>query len=128
MSSSLTDPIDGGTHVDFGPVRLDFAPIGDGRIKRLVYPAGMRWSVDLQPLAKTETCEHAHAGFLAQGGIRFEFPDGCVQDYTAPAFVNVAPGHDAFITGDTDAVLIEVDFERDTLDRLGLESKHSHDN
>ena len=41
--------------------------VGDARIKRMVYPPGMRWSTDLKPLAGTELCEHAHAGFLAQG-------------------------------------------------------------
>lgn len=126
MNDDLTAPLDGATHVTFGPVEIDFAPVGDARIKRLIYPAGMRWSTDIKPLAKTDTCEHAHAGFLVQGGIRFEFPDGCVLDFNAPAFVDVAPGHDALITGDVDAVLIETDFERDTISRLGVDAEHRH--
>ncbi len=126
MSDAINGPIEGAERITFGPVTIDVSPVGDARIKRMSYPAGMRWSTDIKPLAGTDTCEHAHAGFLAQGGIRFEYPDGCVVDYTAPAIVEVAPGHDALITGDTDAVLIEVDFLGQTVDRLGLAAQHEH--
>jgi len=38
----------------------------------------------------------------------------------------VAPGHDAVVVGDVAAVLIEVDFETDTVNRLGLPASHQH--
>lgn len=101
--------------------------IGDARIKRMVYPPGMRWSTDLKPIVGTERCEHAHAGFLAEGSLRFEFDDGCSLQYLAPAIVDVAPGHDAFVVGDVPAVLIEVDFETATVERLGVAERHHHD-
>ena len=56
-------------HQTFGPVEIDVVSVGDARIKRAIYPAGLRWSVDLRPLAGTETCQHAHAGFLAHGAL-----------------------------------------------------------
>ena len=127
MSEAVTSPMSGATHVTFGPVEIDVVPVGDARIKRLVYPPGMRWSTDIGPLVGTERCEHAHAGFLAQGQLHFEFADGCVTEYTAPAVVDVAPGHDAWVVGDEAAVLIEVDFEATTIPRLGLADRHQHD-
>jgi hypothetical protein len=127
MSEVITRPIDGATHVTFGPVEIDVVPVGDARIKRLIYPAGMRWSTDIGPLVHTERCEHAHAGFLAHGQLHFEFADGCVVEYVAPAVVDVAPGHDAWVVGDEAAVLIEVDFEATTIPRLGLADRHLHD-
>lgn len=48
------------------------------------------------------------------------------QQLTAPAVVNVAPGHDAWVPGDEPAVLIEDDLEGDTVVRLGLASEHHH--
>ena len=54
---------------------------------------------------------HQHAGFLMEGSLHFEFADGCTLKYVAPAVVDVAPGHDAWVVGDGPAVLIEVDFE-----------------
>ena len=110
----------------FGPVEIDIVHVGDARIKRSVYPAGLRWSVDLRPLIGGDLCRHAHAGFLAAGTLHFEYPDGCVVELSAPAVVDVAPGHDAWVVGGSPAVLVEVDFEGDTIARLGVADEHHH--
>ncbi len=116
----------GAEHQTFGPVEIDVVTVGDARVKRAIYPPGLRWSVDLRPLVGTETCQHAHAGFLAHGALNFEYPDGCVVELQAPAVVDVAPGHDAWVPGDQPAVLIEIDFLGDTIARLGLADDHRH--
>jgi hypothetical protein len=126
MSDAPASPVAGASHVTFGPVEIDVGEVGDARIKRMVYPAGMRWSTDIRPLAGTERCEHAHAGYLAEGALKFEFEDGCTLEFTAPAIVDVAPGHDAWVVGDGRAVLIEVDFETTTIPRLGMPDAHRH--
>ena len=33
---------------------IDVSPAGDGRIKRVIYPAGFRWSRDMKPISGTE--------------------------------------------------------------------------
>jgi hypothetical protein len=123
---ALLAPMTGAEHQTFGPVEIDVVRVGDARIKRSVYPAGMRWSVDLRPLVGTEQCSHAHVGFLAAGALHFEYPDGCQLAFSAPAVVDVAPGHDAWVAGDEPAVFIEVDFEADTVSRLGVAGEHHH--
>ena len=123
----LFAPLQGTEHLTYGPVDIELARVGDARLKRMIYPPGMRWSTDLKPLVGTELCLHAHAGFLAHGALHFEFPDGCVVDVTAPAVVDVAPGHDAWVVGDSPAVFIEVDFERSTIERLGVAADHRHE-
>jgi hypothetical protein len=77
-------------------------------------------------LVGTDTCRHAHAGFLAHGALRFEYPDGCVVELNAPAVVDIAPGHDASVQSDEPAVVIEVDYEADTTTRLGVADEHRH--
>jgi hypothetical protein len=126
MSEGTGMPVTGARHVTFGPVEIDVGEVGDARIKRMVYPPGMRWSTDLQPLVGTARCEHAHAGFLIEGALHFEFEDGCVLEFAAPAIVEVAPGHDAWVVGEEPAVLFEVDFEATTIPRLGLREAHVH--
>jgi hypothetical protein len=116
----------GAEHQTFGPVEIDVVSVGDARVKRAIYPAGLRWSVDLRPLSGTETCQHAHVGFLAHGALNFEFPDGCVVELQAPAVVDISPGHDAWVPGDEPAVLIEVDYLGDTVARLGVAAGHQH--
>ena len=123
----LTAPIPGADSRLVGGVQLDIVRTGTGRIKRAIYPAGFRWSTNMKPITHTETCEHAHVGFLARGRIHVHFPDGCVQEYEAPAALAIEPGHDAWVMGDEPAVLIEVDLEGDTIARFGLPTAHRHD-
>ena len=123
---SLTAPIAGADSRIVGGVQLDIVRTGTGRIKRAIYPAGFRWSTHMKPVTGTDTCMHAHVGFLARGRIHVHFPDGCVQEYEAPAALVIEPGHDAWVMGDEPAVLIEVDFEGDTISRFGLPAAHRH--
>jgi hypothetical protein len=95
-------------------------------VRRAIYPVGFRWSVDIKPHVDTDLCQHAHVGFLARGRIHVEFRDGCVRAFTAPQVVAIEPDHDAWVAGDEPAVLIEVDFERETLHKLGLPIRHRH--
>ena len=116
----------GATSREVGGVRLDVAPAGQARVKRMIYPAGFRWSKAMKPLVGTDRCMHAHAGFLARGEIHMEYPDGCVVKYKAPQVVAIEPGHDGWVVGKEAVVLIEIDFEGDTVSRLGMRDQHGH--
>jgi hypothetical protein len=109
-----------------GGVRLDVGRAGAARVKRMVYPPGFRWSVHMKPLVDTDLCMHAHVGFLTQGEIHIEYPDGCVVEHKAPQIVAIEPGHDGWVVGKEPVVLIEFDFERDTIERLGMPAAHRH--
>jgi hypothetical protein len=122
----LLAPIEGSEQRSVGGVRLDVKRAGDARVKRMVYPAGFRWSANMKPQVDTDYCMHAHVGFLARGEIHIEYDDGCVVEYKAPQVVSIEPGHDGWVVGREPAVLIEFDFERDTVDRLGMPRRHRH--
>ena len=124
--SVLTAPIKGATSREVGGVRLDVASAGEARVKRLIYPPGFRWSTAMKPIVKTDRCMHAHAGFLAQGEIHIEYPDGCVIEYKAPQVVAIEPGHDGWVVGKEPVVLIEFEFESNTIARLGMPAEHRH--
>lgn len=40
--------------------------------------------------------------------------------------VAIEPGHDGWVVGEEPAVLIEFEFERETVRRLGLPETHTH--
>ncbi|MGE0042445.1 MAG: hypothetical protein AB7H88_10070 [Vicinamibacterales bacterium] len=126
MSDALVAALPGADHREFGGMSLDIVRAGDGRVKRMIYPAGFRWSERIRPIVGTDTCEHVHVGFLARGEIEVTFPDGCATRYTAPAVLAIEPGHDALVGGDG-AVIIEFDFEGETISRLGMPDAHRHD-
>ena len=122
----LTAAVKGAERREVGRVKLEVGRAGEARVKRLVYPAGFRWSVDMKPLVGTDLCMHAHVGFLARGEIHIEYADGCVVEHRAPQIVAIEPGHDGWVVGKEPVVLIEFDFEGDTIRRLGMPDAHRH--
>jgi len=126
MSEALVGPMQDTEHREVGGLQLDIGKAGGSRIKRIIYPPGFRWSTHMKPVVKTELCMHAHAGFLAQGRIHVQYEDGDTVELAAPHFVSIEPGHDAWVVGHEAAVLIEFDFERDTVQKLGMPETHHH--
>jgi hypothetical protein len=125
-SDPLLRALAGTTRQDVGGVRIDVGRAGAARVKRVVYPAGFHWSVDMKPTVGTDLCMHAHVGFLARGEVHVEYADGCVVEFKAPQIVAIDPGHDGWVVGKDPAVLIEIDFEGETIGRLGVPDAHRH--
>jgi hypothetical protein len=119
-------PVKGAELREVGHVRLEVGRAGAARVKRMIYPPGFRWSVDMKPIVGTDLCMHAHVGFLVSGEIHIEYADGCVVEHRAPQIVAIEPGHDGWVVGREPVVLIEFDFERDTVNRLGMPDAHRH--
>ncbi len=129
--TKVTDPllaaVKGAERRNIGHVQLEVGRAGAARVKRMIYPVGFRWSKDMKPAVGTDLCMHAHVGFLARGEIHIEYADGCVVEHKAPQIVAIDPGHDGWVVGKEPVVLIEFDFEGDTVSRLGMPTEHRHD-
>ncbi len=123
----LLAPLKGATRRTVGHVQLEVGRAGAARVKRMIYPAGFRWSVDMKPVVGTDLCMHAHVGFLARGHFTIEYADGCRLEARAPQIVAIDPGHDGWVVGKEPAVFIEFDFEGDTVARLGMPAAHRHE-
>ncbi len=113
-------------HREVAGVKLDICKAGAGRVKRLIYPPGFRWSKHMKSVVGTAWCEHAHVGFLARGEVHIEYHDGCKLELKAPQAVAIEPGHDGWVVGEEPAVMIEFDFESETARRFGLPKEHDH--
>ena len=122
----LVAAVKGAERREVGGVRLEVGRAGAGRVKRMVYPTGFRWSVHMKPIVGTDLCMHAHVGFLAKGEVHVEYADGCTVEYKAPRLMAIDPGHDGWVVGKEPAVMIEFDFESDTIGRLGMPQTHRH--
>jgi hypothetical protein len=122
----LLAPIPDAESRTIGGVQLDVVRTGGCRVKRLIYPPGFRWSKDMKPVVGTDHCMHAHVGFLASGQVHIQYADGCTMEFAAPQVVAIEPGHDGWVVGDIPAVMVEFDFERDTVARLGMPDAHQH--
>lgn len=120
----LLAPMDADEHREIGGVQVDLARTGNVRVKRMIYPPGFNWTTHLSHAVGSEFCMHSHVGFMAGGQINVRFEDGCIEEYKAPQFVAVEPGHQGWVVGDEPAVLIEFDFGSDTVERLGVPQVH----
>jgi hypothetical protein len=124
--NALLAPMQGTEYQKIAGVQLDITRAGAARVKRVIYPAGFQWSTHIKPVVGTDLCMHTHVGFLAQGEIHIEFPDGCRREFTAPQAVIIEPGHDGWVVGSEPAVLIEFDFENETGRVCGMPDSHTH--
>ncbi len=111
---------------EIGGVQIDVARAGAGRVKRVIYQPGFRWSTHMKEIVGTDLCMHAHVGFLLRGQIHVQYKDGCTLEFAAPQVVAIEPGHDGWVVGDEPAVLVEVDFEGATAERFGMPETHRH--
>jgi hypothetical protein len=123
----LTAPIEGAERKTAGGVTRDIVRVGNGRVCRTIYYPGFTWEKDMHQAVKVDVCTHAHVGFLARGHLEAHFPDGCRREYTAPAVVFLEPGHVGSVVGDEPAVLVEVDFEGETVRVFGMPAAHGHE-
>lgn len=122
----LLAPMAADEHKEIGGVQVDISRAGNLRVKRMIYPPGFSWAAHLSAAMGSKLCPHAHVGFMARGQINVRFADGCVVEFKAPQFVAVEPHHEGWVVGEEPAVLIEVDFGSETVERAGLPHVHQH--
>jgi hypothetical protein len=119
----LLAPIPGTESRKLNGVQVDVGPAGSGRIKRVIYQPGFRWSTHMKGTTGTDLCMHAHVGFIARGQIAVQYRNGATVEFTAPQIVAIEPGHEGWVVGDEPAVLIEVDFMNDTASKFGMSDR-----
>jgi hypothetical protein len=92
---------------EFPNGRVELLGIGGGSVGRLVLKPGWRWSKDVQPLAKTKSCEAPHFQYHVSGKLGIKMDDG-TELIAVPGDVTALPsGHDAWVVGDEPVVVID---------------------
>jgi class 3 adenylate cyclase len=89
--------------------RIDVVDLDDTVVGRMTYEPGWRWSVDVQPIAGTDTCQYHHLGVTLSGRLRAQMSDGTELELGPGDVFEIPPGHDAWVVGDEPWV--SVDFE-----------------
>lgn len=88
----------------------DIFHFGDsGTVGMAVFEPGWKWSQDVRPLAGTERCQAAHAGYVLSGRLAIAMDDGTQAEVGPGDLVLIPPGHDAWVIGDQPCTLL--DFE-----------------
>jgi quercetin dioxygenase-like cupin family protein len=88
--------------------RVEVVRLPGFTLARFNLEPGWRWSECIKPVAKTETCQASHVGYVVSGRITLRMKDGTQKTVGAGEFYAIPPGHDAWVEGDETFVAIEV--------------------
>ncbi|MEB3366698.1 cupin domain-containing protein [Saccharopolyspora mangrovi] len=92
---------------DFEHGRAEVLEMAGGTIGRLVLHPGWRWSQDVKPIAGTEWCEAPHFQYHVSGTLHVQMSDGVEFDVGPGTVTSLPRGHDAWVVGDDDVVLVD---------------------
>jgi hypothetical protein len=87
--------------------RLELVNIGGGEVGRLTLEPGWRWSEHVKPLAGTELCEAPHFQYHVAGVLHILMADGTEFDAHPGDITALPSGHDAWVVGDEQVVVID---------------------
>jgi hypothetical protein len=90
-----------------GHGRIDVVTVGGMPAMRGVFEPGWRWSVDVKPIAKTDSCQATHVGYVISGRMRVVMDDGTEAEAGAGDVVHIALEHDAWIVDDERCEMID---------------------
>jgi len=92
---------------EFPHGRGEIVQIGTNGVSRTIFEPGWRWSNDIKPIAETDRCMFHHIGYLMEGSMTVQTADGEEHTLTAGDVVEIQPGHDAWVIGDTSCVMLD---------------------
>ena len=87
--------------------RAEILAVGGTEIGRLVLSPGWRWSEHVKPIAGTDLCEAPHFQYHVAGTLRVRTADGEEFDATPGQVTSLPAGHDAWVVGDEDVVVVD---------------------
>lgn len=87
--------------------KVDLINIGGGTVGRFTLRPGWRWSQHVKPIAKTEWCEAPHFGYQVSCCLHVAMSDGKEYETHAGQVQAIPQGHDAWVVGNEDVVLID---------------------
>lgn len=90
-----------------GKGKMEVVSIGGMTIGRGVFEPGWRWSEHVKPIAKTDSCEVNHTGYVLEGRMVVKMNDGTQVEFGAGDAFVMPPGHDAWVVGDARCVLLD---------------------
>ncbi len=97
-----------------GGVKIDVVYLGDLKVKRATYPAGWRFSRDMD----ADRCQDTHIGYVISGSIQGVMDDGTEFDMQPGNVFMIPAGHDAWCE-DT-CTVVQFDEGESAARRFGL--------
>lgn len=87
--------------------QMEIVKVGGLTVGKGTFEPGWRWSQDVKPIAKTDSCQSMHAGYILSGRMHVVMDDGTESEAGPGSVVVIRPGHDAWTVGDEACVLVD---------------------
>jgi mannose-6-phosphate isomerase-like protein (cupin superfamily) len=97
-----------GEKIAFDHGQLNAVTLDGTMIARAVLNPGWRWSTDVKPGSGTESCQARHAGVVLSGRLHVRMDNGTEADLGPGDAHVVPPGHDAWVVGDEQCLIIDI--------------------
>ena len=91
-----------------GRGRGSLVEVGLLSVGRAILPPGWRWSLDVRPVVGTALCEIHHLHVLLAGRLAVQMASGELYEFVPNDVMDIPPGHDAWVVGDEEVVLLDV--------------------
>jgi hypothetical protein len=91
----------------FDKGKLEIVNVGGTMLGRATFEPGWKWSECVKPIAKTDSCQAAHLGYVISGRMKVVMDDGTQLDYGPGDAMSLPPGHDAWIVGNDQCVVVD---------------------
>jgi len=90
-----------------GKGQAEVVQVAGRPVAKGTFEPGWKWSVNLKPIAGTDSCQVSHLGYCVSGRMKIYMDDGSEAEIGPGEVAAIPPGHDAEVTGDEACVLLD---------------------
>ena len=90
-----------------GKGRAKVVVVNGRSVSKATFEPGWKWSVNLKPIAQTDSCQVEHLGYVLSGRMRVTMDDGTQLEVGTDDLFALPRGHDAEVIGDEECVMVD---------------------
>ena len=83
-----------------GRAEAEVVTVNNLTFARITGQPGWRWSTDVKPITKTDSCQAVHTGMVLSGRMHVVMDDGSEEEFGPGDLYHLPAGHDAWVVGD----------------------------
>ena len=88
--------------------KIDVVTVGGLTMGRMTMQPGWKWSKNVKPIVKTNSCQAHHVGFVISGRLKTVLDDGTEAEIGPGEAYDIPSGHDGWVVGDSPWIAFEL--------------------
>ncbi len=89
-------------------IKLDTVEVSGKKFTRVTAAPGWKWSVDLKPVLKTDSCQTDHLLYMISGKMAVKMDAGEQLEFGPGDLAHIPPGHDGWDIANEPTVWLEL--------------------